>query len=134
MFLHVPSGVADESNHVMIVERVERRPARTPHPDQPGVPKQAELMGDGRLGQPDEGGQIGDTPFAMHERIHESDAGGITEEPEHVRDGIDGPAPKEARPDFRKCLGFRPERLGVRTGWHLGGHLGRDCSHRHMNT
>ena len=89
MFLDVFARVVHESDHMVVIERVERLPARAPYPNQMRSAQQPELMRHCGFAQTHERRQIADATFAMCERINKTDTGGITKESEHVGDRVD---------------------------------------------
>jgi len=80
---------------MVVVERVERLPPGPTDANQPRRAKQAELMGDGRLGLAHKGRQVTDTALPVAERVNDPDSGGIPEEFENVGDGFDRGHPKQ---------------------------------------
>ena len=90
MFLDVLSGVVNEPDDVMVIERVEREPPGATNPHKARRAKQPELVRHCRLTQPDELCEVADAPFTMCEGVHEPNAGWVPEELEHVGNGIDG--------------------------------------------
>ena len=90
MLLHVAARVVQKARNMVVVNRIERKPAGAADAHQPRAPKQPKLMGDGRFGHADQTREIADTAFALHQRINQAHAGGIAEEPENVGHRLNG--------------------------------------------
>lgn len=80
----------------MIVERVERLSPCAAHTNEPGAPKEPKLMGYGRLGELDQCRQIADAAFAVTQRVDQTHAGRIAEQPEDVGHRLHGPGRQQA--------------------------------------
>ena len=91
------SRVVQEPDHVMVVERVERHAPRAACANEPGTAEQAELVRDRRLAEADEHRKVADASLAMRKGVQQANPRGIAEEFEDVRNGLDGPAGKQAR-------------------------------------
>ena len=70
-------------------------PPGPPHAHEPCRPQQSELMGNGRFGHPDERGQIADTSLAVGQGVHEPHARRVAEQPEDLRNRLDGSRTQE---------------------------------------
>src|SRR5688572_6887729 len=77
--LHMPQSLAEQRQHVLVVERVENHPALAPRPDDAGVAQQAELMRHGRLGDAELTGEIADAELRPRQRIENPHARRIAE-------------------------------------------------------
>ena len=93
------AGVVKQSDDVMVVERVVGEPPGPPHAHEPCGTQQSQLMGHGRLGHSNERGQIADTSLAVGQSVHEPDASRVAEQPEHLRNGLDGSRTQEQGAD-----------------------------------
>ena len=67
---------------MLVVERVEHLPPRTPRPDQAHPAKQAQLMGDRRLADTDERGNVADAELTDGQHIEDPDARRVAEDAE----------------------------------------------------
>src|SRR5687767_14950261 len=64
VLLDVAKPLAEQREHVLVVERVINQPSVTPGADDAGVAQEPQLMRDRRLGHPEQGGEVTDTLFA----------------------------------------------------------------------
>ena len=133
MLLYVAARVVEEAGNVVVVDRIERKPAGAADAHQPRAPEQPKLMGDCRFGHADQTREIADTAFALHQRINQTNAGGIAEEPENVGHGLNGLSvyqPATNRLEYLRICGMRrlagEVDMGHRLTW-FGG------SHQYMN-
>ena len=85
---HVTPRVVQQTNHMMIVERVERQTSGSPDAHQTRGSKQPQLMRNGGFGERNEMGQVTHTPLAMSQRIEQSNPRGIAQQFEHVGNGL----------------------------------------------
>ena len=81
---HVLARVVHKTDDVVVVEGVEREPARAAHPHEARGAQQAQLMRHGRLGLADERGEIADAALAVGQHIDETNASRIAQELEDV--------------------------------------------------
>jgi hypothetical protein len=76
---NVLEALLEQTDNVLVVERVEHHPAVAPRPDQPHVPQQPQLMGNGRFGQVQTARQVLDAELRARERVEQAHARQITE-------------------------------------------------------
>jgi hypothetical protein len=88
----VTTGVVQQADDVMVIERVEREAAGAPDSYETRGSQQAKLMGYGRLGQSDQRRQVTDTSLAVGEGIQKPDARRIAEQLEDVGHRLDDAA------------------------------------------
>ena len=130
-FFDVFPGVVKQPDDVMVVERVVGEPPGPPHAHEPGGTQQSQLMGHGRLGHSNERGQIADTSLAVGQRVHEPHASRVAEQPEHLRNRLDGSRTQEQGADALEdsavgCMWTRTGQVGIRLGsgdWGCRGHV-----------
>ncbi len=60
-------------------------------------------MGDGRLGDSDQFGQVAHTALSVTERVDEPHACGIAQQLEHFGHGMDGAGSQQSRPHVLQC-------------------------------
>jgi hypothetical protein len=89
--LDVRHGEPEQLDDVLIVERIEHLPARTPGSDEPHSAQQPQLMRDGGLADSDEAGNVAHAKIAGRQRIQNPDAGRISEDTERLGDLSDRP-------------------------------------------
>ena len=70
----------EERDDVVIVGDVVDVPAVAARLDQPHAAQQPELMGDGRLGEAEQLGEVADRHLGAGERVEDADARGIAED------------------------------------------------------
>ena len=114
--------VVDQTQDVVIIERIERLPARATHPDQPRATQQAQLMRHSRLGQSHQGRQVADAAFAMTERIDHPHTCRITQQPEDVGHGPDCVCGQKPRSNVGKRDGVT--RPAIAAGFAVGQFVG----------
>jgi hypothetical protein len=85
-FLDVRHGKPEELDDVLIVERIEHLPARTPGSDEPHPPQQPQLMRDSGLADSHEARDVAHAQIAGCQGIQNPDACGITEDTERLGD------------------------------------------------
>ena len=88
--LDVPQPLPEERQDVLVVERVEDHPAVTPGPDDARVAQQAELVGHGRLGHAELGGEVADAQLGARQRVEDPHPGRVAEHAEDLGQALDG--------------------------------------------
>src|SRR6185436_1404141 len=88
--LDVPQPLAEQREHVLVVERVENHPALAPRPDDAGVAQQAELMRHGRLGDAELTGEIADTELRPRQGIENPHPRRIAEHAKDLGQAVNG--------------------------------------------
>jgi hypothetical protein len=103
---NVLPGVVQQPDDVMIVKGVEREPAGAANANEPRGAEQTQLMRDGGLGETHEGREIADAALAVRQRVDQPHSRRIPEKLEHVRDGFNGAAGKQALLELRDGRGI----------------------------
>jgi hypothetical protein len=75
----------EQAAHVIVVETVVDEPSLPPTPNNVELPERSELMGNGGLAHVKRLGQIGRTELAERERVHDADAGRVSQNTEGLR-------------------------------------------------
>jgi hypothetical protein len=107
MLLDVPAALIEQSADVVVVELVVDLAPDAAGADDPKGAEQAELVGDGRLGQTDDLREIRDAQLGVGERIHEPDPGRVAEDRERRRELFGRALAQQAR------IGFASEGCGA---------------------
>ena len=124
--------IVQQTDDVMIVERIERHAAGPPDTDESRGPEQPQLVRDGRPGQAHECRQVADAPLAIRQRINQADPRGIAEQLEDVRDSLDRSPAKQTGLDVRKRGWIGGVRLRAdEIGLSLGGSMPLCSSHNY---
>ena len=84
------SCVVDETNDVVIVERVKGQTSGAPHTYQAGGAKQTKLVRDRRFAQTNERSQVAHAAFAVRQRVDQPNASRVAKKLEDVSDRING--------------------------------------------
>jgi hypothetical protein len=87
--LDVSQALAKEREHMLIVEGVENHPAFAASPDNPGISKEPELVGDGGFSDAQLAGQVADAQFGAGKCIEDADTRRITEDAKDFRQAFD---------------------------------------------
>ena len=74
----------EESNDVVVVERVVDEPSFAPRTYEPVIAQQAKLVRHGGLAQADVGGDVRDAHFRARERVENANTGEVAEHTEGV--------------------------------------------------
>ena len=88
--LYVPQPLTKQREHVLVVKGVENHPAFAPRPDDAGVAQEAELMGDGRLGDAELSGEVADAELGPRQRIKDSHTRRIAEHTKDFGQAVNG--------------------------------------------
>jgi hypothetical protein len=77
-------GQADKIDDMLVIKGVPDEPAIATIPDQSGIAKEAEMVGDGRFAQPDRGADIADTELGRLKRAEYAEPIRIRDQGEEV--------------------------------------------------
>jgi len=81
--------LCEQADDVVVVEGVEDQLSGAALANEPRVAQEAELVGDGGLGDAEEVGDVADTELGAGEGVEDADASGVTEDLECVGEGVD---------------------------------------------
>lgn len=124
------SGVVQQSDDVMVVERVEGQAADATDADEPGGAEQAKLMRYSRLGHLHQAGEVADATLAVAECVNKPHPRRVAEQFEDVRHRLDRRQIEKTSLDGGKRLSIMDMAAGARLSvcgdwpgdWRLGSH------------
>jgi hypothetical protein len=103
--LYVRYREPQQVHDVLIVDGVEDLPASPTGTDEAHAAQQPELMGDRRLADADQPGEVADAELARGERVDDADPGGVAEDAESLDDFGDGPV-RQQPTTAKSCFGL----------------------------